>query len=303
VVEHAVKPLLLDGGIEQVYLIVFDGMSVANWAMMRDRFLMAPGREMFRRHSALPAERLACTYLPSITHLCRWAIFAGQPPRVFYNWPKHNSEPDLLTRCLDNNGCRPTGWDPTRHYFSYNEEKKAPEQMRRDLRTLIDTTARLKAIVFNLQDRLLDKSGISSLQEIMLTYVREVALPQLRRIAAQPRTAVVITADHGFAQYETQYIVSDLSPRVTVHIHNRCLEYPGPARTAVGPKTAIRIDAGPFGLPMSWTGADVVTGPESYGWPKGSAPGGVVSVRGHDHGGLTPEETVVPVAIYVTRGA
>ena len=45
VVEAAVKPLLQDSGIEQVYLIVFDGMSVANWSLLRDRFLMVPGRE------------------------------------------------------------------------------------------------------------------------------------------------------------------------------------------------------------------------------------------------------------------
>ena len=47
VMESAVKPLLQDSEIKQVYLLVFDGMSVANWTLLRDRFLMMPGRELF----------------------------------------------------------------------------------------------------------------------------------------------------------------------------------------------------------------------------------------------------------------
>ncbi len=87
VVEAAVKPLLQDSGIEQVYLIVFDGMSVANCSLLRDRFLMVPGREMFRSYEGLEKEYRACTYLPSITEYCRQVIFAGSYPQEFRTWP------------------------------------------------------------------------------------------------------------------------------------------------------------------------------------------------------------------------
>jgi hypothetical protein len=307
VVEMAVKPLLRDPGLDQVYLIVFDGMSVTNWTMLRDRFLMAKGRELFRAYNGHTAEYRAFTYLPSITHLCRRAIFAGDTPFVFNHWVNPADEGALLDRCLHNLACKPTGWNPARHYFCYNEKSADPETLRRDLRTLIDTPAKLKAIVFNLQDRLLDKSGISSLQEIMLTYVREVALPFLRRIANQPKAALVITADHGFTQYDKKWVIEDLkvnNPGREVFIHNRCLEYKKATRTTNGPPGGIRIDDPvAFGMPQDWTGADLVTGPDSYGWPGGKerASGNPHPVRGHDHGGLTPEETVVPIAIYVTR--
>lgn len=66
--------------------------------------------------------------------------------------------------------------------------------LNRKVRDLVDSKSRFKAIVFNLQDRLLQK-GMSSLQEIMLAYVKEVALPHLRRISEQQKTAVVITAN------------------------------------------------------------------------------------------------------------
>ena len=304
VVEFGVKPLLSDAGIQQIYLVVFDGMSVTNWTMIRDRFLVVKGRELFRRYQGMDAEIRCCTYLPSVTHLCRRAIFAGAPPSEFSTWPLRASEPDLFERCLKNLDCLSADWDREKHYLCYNEKEASPSTLTKRLRSLVDVPARLKAIVFNLQDRLLDKSGISSLEEIMLTYVREVALPHLRRIAAQPHTAVVITADHGFAQYTMKYPVYDLIPKgpgKNVQIHNRCLEYLGSARTSVGPAGYKRIDnPGDFGLPGDWTGADVITGAECYGWPDGKLTS-PQPVQGHDHGGLTPEETVVPVAIYITR--
>ncbi len=209
VVEAAVKPLLQDSSIDQVYLIVFDGMSVPNWSLLRDRFLMVPGREMFRSYEGLAKEYRACTYLPSITEYCRQAIFAGSHPGEFRTWPNGRSEPDLLERCLQNNNIVPAGWDKHKTYLCYNEKENNPDTLNKKLRDLLDTKSRFKAIVFNLQNRLLQK-GISSLQEIMLAYVKEVALPHLRRISGQPKTAVVITADHGFAHYNKQYVIDDL---------------------------------------------------------------------------------------------
>lgn len=308
VVEMGVKPLLADVGIEQVYLIVFDGMSVTNWTMLRDRFLMAQGRELFRPYNGHGPEYRAFTYVPSLTSLCRRAIFAGESPYVFNQWALNaTNEAELLDRCLHNLGCKPRGWNRNRHYLCYNEKDANLDLLRQDARTLIDTPAKLKAMVFNLQDRLLDKSGISSLQEVMITYVREVALPYLRRIAAQPKTAIVITSDHGFAHYRRKYVIGDLTekgPGKDVHIHNRCLEYKRAGRTHDGPSSAIRIeDEQAYGMPPNWTAADVVVGDDSFGWPGGreTSAGNPHSVTGHDHGGLTPEETVVPVAIYMTR--
>jgi type I restriction enzyme M protein len=204
VLEYFVKPLFRDAGLQQVYLIVFDGMSVPNWAMLRDRFIMAHGRELFRFYQGAPEHR-AFTFLPSMTHLCRRAIFAGTIPSTFYTWAYAANESELLSSCLRSHGCVPPGFDKSKHYFCFNEKEADPEKLNRDLRTLIEMPAKFKAIVLNLQDRLLDKSGISSIQEIMLAYVREVALPHLRRISAQKNTAVVITSDHGFASYDMQY--------------------------------------------------------------------------------------------------
>jgi hypothetical protein len=275
--------------------------------MLRDRFLMAKGRELFRPYNGTGPEYRAFTYLPSITHLCRRAIFAGAPPSMFATWFKGTSEAHLIDRCLSNLNCKPSDWDLTKHYFCFNEKDANPELLRRDLRTLIDSPVRLKAIVFNLQDRLLDKSGVSSLQEIMLTYVREVALLYLRRIAAQPKTAVVITADHGFTRYDKKYVIDDLNVKgggKQVNIHNRCLEYLSTAYTTKGPATSARITSpAAFGLPPTWTAADLALGQDSYGWPSPSSSSAhnPYQVNGHDHGGLTPEETVVPVAVYVTR--
>jgi hypothetical protein len=303
ILEHFVKPLFSDVSLQQVYLIVFDGMSVANWAMLRDRFIMAHGRELFRFYQGPPEQR-AFTFLPSITHICRRAIFAGTIPSTFYTWTYADNESELLSKCLSSLGCLPPDFDKSKHYFCFNEKDADPEKLNRDLRTLIDRPAKFKAIVLNLQDRLLDKSGISSIQEIMLAYVREVALPHLRRISAQKDTAIVITSDHGFASYDMQYIIDDLQfkkPGKEGHIHNRCLEYLGSRRTARGPARLKRLDSsGPFGLPASWRATDVVTGPDSYDWPPATGPN-PARKRGQDHGGLTPEETVVPVVTLETR--
>jgi hypothetical protein len=177
------------------------------------------------------------------------------------------------------------------------------------MRDLVDAPGRFKAVVFNLQDRLLQK-GMSSLQEIMLAYVKEVALPHLRRIAAQDKTAVVITADHGFTWYNTQYVIDDLQsasgPGRDVFIHNRCLEYKTTNRTNVGPVDVKRIEpVADYGLPASLNAVELPFGHDSYGWPgaKQTSAGNPYKVQGNDHGGLTPEETVIPVAVYITRGA
>lgn len=308
VVEAAVKPLLQDSGIDQVYLIVFDGMSVANWSLLRDRFLMVPGRELFRSYEGMDKEYRACTYLPSITEYCRQAIFAGAHPGEFRTWPNGRSEPDLLEQCLQNNNVLPAGWDKQKQYLCYNEKENNPDTLNKKVRDLVDCNSRFKAIVFNLQDRLLQK-GMSSLQEIMLAYVKEVALPHLRRIAGQQKTAVVITADHGFAYYNKQYVIDDLKSAAgygrEVFIHNRCLEYKTAARTSVGPADVKVISpASDYGLPSALDAVEVPFGYDSYGWPGKvqNSSGNPHSVQGSDHGGLTPEETVVPVAIYVTRG-
>jgi len=310
VMESAVKPLLQDSAIKQVYLLVFDGMSVANWTLLRDRFLMMPGRELFRSYQSLGPEFRACTYLPSITEYCRQAIFAGAPPAEFRSWPYGSSEPQLLERCLNNLGLSPSSWwDRNKSYLCYNEKDANVDTLNRKMRDLIDAPSRFKAVVFNLQDRLLQK-GMSSLQEIMLAYVKEVALPHLRRIASQDKTAVVITADHGFTWYNTQYVIDDLrtgsGPGRDVFIHNRCLEYKTASRTSVGPADVKRIQpVGDFGLPSSHDAVEVPYGNDSYGWPgaKQTSIGNPYKVQGNDHGGLTPEETVVPVAVYMTRGA
>lgn len=77
--ESAVKPLLQDSEIKQVYLVVFDGMSVTNWTLLRDRFLMMPGRELFRPYQSLGPEFRACTFLPSITEYCRQPFSPEHP--------------------------------------------------------------------------------------------------------------------------------------------------------------------------------------------------------------------------------
>ncbi|MCY9666476.1 PglZ domain-containing protein [Paenibacillus alginolyticus] len=308
IMEFAVKPLLQDSEIKQVYLLVFDGMSVTNWSLLRDRFLMMPGRELFRPYQLLGPEFRACTYLPSITEYCRQAIFAGAPPAEFRSWTYGTSEPHLLERCLDNLGFSPSSWwDRDKSYLCYNEKDADADNLNRKMRDLIDSKGRFKAVVFNLQDRLLQK-GMSNLQEIMLAYVKEVALPHLRRISAQEKTAVVITADHGFTWYNTQYVIDDLKsnsgPGRDVFIHNRCLEYKTTNRTAVGPANVKRIEpVTEFGLSSSHDAVELPFGHDSYGWPgvKQSS-GNPYRVQGNDHGGLTPEETVVPVAVYITRG-
>lgn len=307
VIEGAVKPLLQDLGIDQVYLIVFDGMSVINWSLLRNRFLMVPGREMFRSYEGMNKEYRACTYLPSITEYCRQAIFAGSYPGEFRTWPNGRSESDLLERCLQNNGIIPAGWDKQKYYLCYNEKDNNPDTLNQKVRDLINSTSRFKAIVFNLQDRLLQK-GMSSLQEIMLAYVKEVALPHLRRISNQQKTAVVITSDHGFAHYNKQYVIDDLRYESgynrQVFIHNRCLEYKTTARTSKGP-TDVKVisPAIDYGLPSTCDAVEVPYGYDSYGWPgRMNSSGNPYDIQGNDHGGLTPEETVVPVAIYVTKG-
>lgn len=310
VMEFAVKPLLQDSEIKQVYLLVFDGMSVANWILLRDRFLMMPGRELFRPYQSLGPEFRVCTYLPSITEYCRQAIFAGAPPVEFRNWTYGTSEPHLLERCLYNLGLSPDSWwDRDKSYLCYNEKDANADTLNRKMRDLVDAPGRFKAVVFNLQDRLLQK-GMSSLQEIMLAYVKEVALPHLRRISTQDKTAVVITADHGFTSYNTQYVIDDLQSASglgrEVFIHNRCLEYKTSKRTQVGPKDVKRIfPVADYGLPKSLDCVELPYGQDSYGWPgaKQTSASNPNKVQGSDHGGLTPEETVVPVAVYITRGA
>lgn len=307
VMEFAIKPLLQDSEIRQVYLLVFDGMSVVNWTLLRDRFLMMPGRELFRPYQSLGPEYRACTYLPSITEYCRQAIFAGAPPAEFRSWTNGRSEPDLAEQALSNLGLNPSGWwDKNKGYVCYNEKDANPDVLNKKVRQLVDSSLRFKAIVFNLQDRLLQK-GMSSLQEIMLAYVKEVALPHLRRIASQEKVAVVITSDHGFTSYDKQYVIDDLtpkSPNKEVIIHNRCLEYLTSKNSRDGPSNSKRVLGPDVGLPNSICSIELPIGQDSYGWPGPGrfATNNPYNVQGNDHGGLTPEETVVPIAIYISKG-
>ena len=183
------------------------------------------------------------------SHFCRSAA-CGIPELAVWT-----SEPHLLERCLDNLGLTPASWwDRDKSYLCYNEKDANADTLNRKMRDLVDAPGRFKAVVFNLQDRLLQK-GMSSLQEIMLAYVKEVALPHLRRIAAQDKTAVVITADHGFTWYNTQYVIDDIKTELAQD--GKCSSTTAAwntrhtSRTSVGPADVKRI--GPvadYGLPI-----------------------------------------------------
>lgn len=68
---------------------------------------------------------------------------------------------------------------------------------------------------------------------------------------------------------------------------------------------AKKIPVADYGLPSSHDAVELPFGHDSYGWPgaKQASAGNPYKVQGNDHGGLTPEETVIPVAVYITRGA
>jgi hypothetical protein len=59
-----------------------------------------------------------------------------------------------------------------------------------------------------------------------------------------------------------------------------------------------------YGLPANFDAVEVPFGNDSYGWPgsRQNSSRNPYKIQGNDHGGLTPEETVVPVAVYITRG-
>lgn len=65
-----------------------------------------------------------------------------------------------------------------------------------------------------------------------------------------------------------------------------------------------RVPTSDVGLPSNIASIELPFDHDSYGWP---GPGRMATnnpydVQGNDHGGLTPEETVVPVAVYISKG-
>lgn len=182
VLDEAVLPYIKQG--LPVYLLVIDGMSYSQWAVMEDK-----AKEELKGYEF--EDRGCFSILPSATIFSRNAIFAGALPRNIAErygmdyLSNNEGEREMLERWLREKG----GKEKTVLYCRWDWEKALREK------------ADLKALVLNFADEMTHLAEkVAESEEEMLALVEVVfrhrLLPFLSAVRRE-KAVLVITSDHG----------------------------------------------------------------------------------------------------------
>jgi CheY-like chemotaxis protein len=304
VLAHAVAPHLRDG--KRVFLFVLDCMRLDQWRTMEP--LLEPWFEVSRE--------LYCSILPTATPFARNAIFAGALPvdiaRAHPQWwrgsareekSKNAHEKQLLAGQLQRLGLR-----QVRSKYFKTFKISDTEAMRRQIPSLGDVN--LVAAVVNfldilahgrshndlLQELAPDESAFRSVMQSWFQHSTLLAI--LKDLAAQSDAVVIVTTDHGSVQVRKASLVKanrDASTNV---------RYKYGDNLTVDPKEAF-----------------VMKKPTHYGLPSDSPIQNYICAKEYNyfvyptnyheyerqykdsfqHGGVSLEEMIVPVATLVPR--
>jgi len=303
-VELFVLPLL---GDDPVFLVVLDCMRLDQWRVLAP--LLTSDFDV--------DEELHFSILPTATPYARNAIFSGQFPNEIARsnpgwWERQDDEGSLNAfedRLLEAQLRRLTGRDVPVHYEKVFSDRDA-EQTRARILSAVRNRVGVIALVFNFMDTLIHSRSDSpvfmemardeiSLRELTRAWFERSGVLQILREAAREGLNVVLTTDHG----------SILCRRPTTVFARRDatsnLRYKfGQDLRAEDARTVLRTrDPADLRLPPGRLGLSYVIGVEDYFmvYP--------TKLREYQnryresflHGGISPEEMIVPVATLKPR--
>lgn len=282
-VHHVPRYLALrrNAGEERVALLVFDGLALDQWFLIRER--------LAARLPGFSADEGGCfAWLPTLTSVSRQALFSGLKPREFsHSIETTSQEPSLWARFWQENGLR-------KSEIIYQKGLKRTEQLAELGNAISRPTTKVAGIVVDMIDEIvhgamLGKRGIAGQ---INTWCETGFVEKLFLLLAEQRYQIYLTADHGNVDAEgvgrlSQGVVSELrGERVRIYRSE-------PLAALVPPE----IDACRFnssGLPPDFL--PVYAGMRGAFVPKGD--------QIFAHGGISVEELIVPfIKINIKRTA
>jgi len=288
-----------------VFLVIFDGMSLLSWERTKQGYLTS----LFD----FERDEQAMAVVPTATRYARSAIFAGKLPRAFMSLSgqQNPNERRLLNDALKEFGAGLSVAE--RDFMKYEEAQDGSEDeaIKRKLKDLIGSRARLKVIVFDPHDKVTHVATGNAEDFSEVFYARSIH-PVMEAISLLPDTAVVVTADHGFCEIKELRTVRGIfvggEPRESdTHYDPRAADRKGHFG-----KRYIDLGTRHFNESYRAPWLRFIPDPEQWGLPDSN--GYLIAVgdsgfslnagrtRMFAHGGVSLEEMIVPVAVLKTKG-
>ncbi len=285
---------------ERAMVFVFDGMRYDVW-----RDLLWP---QLAGRMEIVADRPGCALLPSETHISRWALAAGEPPRDFTRASGGNGENVHLRRALQ-------------RQFDLDEPFAVPEQ-RKVGETVHYRSRALDYDIFYYLDHEMhgieyrndqpSKTYVAVYDGLIRDFIQNEALAALRDLP--PGTLVFITSDHGFGpvgKHEIWFDDADLAVSTDCKYLNARTQT---TRAAARPQRrndrnqivaardeVVAFTTAELGLPEK---VNDDHGPRQHRAVFFPRPGYVFSRSGsatrpdaYSHGGVSLQELLVPMAV------
>ncbi len=296
-IERHVRPYWQD---KPVYFVVFDSMRLDQWEaivpLLRESFVVTTEHY--------------CALLPSATPYARNSIFAGLLPleisRRFPRWwvfddtGQNRYEAELLGEQL-----KRLGFAGRSSYLkvAHGEELQAARS------SLLDKNVRFTAVVVNFldllihsvrQNRLLDELVPNDAALVGLTRVWFASSPvfEFLRDLAHRDCRVIITSDHGFVRVRRPTLIYG-SREISANLRYKH----GGALRVEGRDAILLHDPGDFMLPTEFANTKFAIAKSDYYFIYPTKPREYEKAYKHtfQHGGISLEEMVVPVAMLLPR--
>ncbi len=303
-VELFVVPLL---GDDPVLFVVLDCMRLDQWRTMLP--LLAPDFEI--------EETLHYSILPTATPYSRNAIFAGQfPDRIARDhpdwWGGFDSEGSLNNfedKLLDAQLRRLTGRQVSIHYDKVFSDQEG-EQLRARVNSAAKQGAGVIALVFNFMDLLIHSRSESrvflemardevALRDLSRSWFERSVLFRIIREAGAQGMPIVITTDHGSIQCHrptTVFARRDATQNLRYKFGQDLRAEDSSTVFATSDAADLRLPEGKLGMNYLLTLEDhFMVYPTKLREYQGRYRGAFL------HGGITPEEMIVPVSVLRPR--
>jgi DNA-binding NarL/FixJ family response regulator len=287
-----------------LFLIIFDGMSLLSWARIKDRYLA----NLFD----FERDEQAMAVVPTATRYARSAIFAGKLPREFMSGlgQKNPNERRLLNEALKQ---LESGISVAeRDFMKYEEvqDGNQDEAIKRKLKDLLGSRARLRVIIVDPHDKMTHIATGNAEDFSEVFYARSIH-PVMEAISLLHDTAVIVTADHGFCEIKELRTVRGIfiggQPRASDTLYD-----PGDEdRKGHFGKRYIDLGTRQFNQSYYAPWLRLIPDPDRWGLPDSN--GYLIAVgnsgfsldagpvRMFAHGGVSLEEMIVPVAVLATK--
>ncbi len=274
---------------EPLYLIVFDGL---RWDFWHHAFRNWLEGILAEKGYVLAEEKVGVSILPSATQFARKALFSGKMPAE----RKENNELELLADALERMGLA-----SARIILASGFRARA-ELGYEDAKGILSSPLPVKPLVFNIADQTLEESAddLYTALGVLKTRFENQVRPLLQRL--EPGGLVLVASDHGLIRLsESMEAFEGRKEEGDWNYRYAQLFEEVPELTDPECQTLLLTPSDGYLFKFSKRFQREVlawafTGPETYFVREGGRAG-----SGYRHGGISLEEMLVPVALFLPQ--